>query len=134
MSGRTSSWLFAAVCMFTVAGFALLMYVSFAGIEPGEISAEAVAGKRIWQKEGCVECHAIFGNGSYSAPDLTHITDKRNAAWLTNYLINPPVIYPHDKRKHPAVSEPEARRLAEYFQFIGSVNTTNWPPKPIATP
>ncbi|MDW7675027.1 MAG: c-type cytochrome, partial [Bacillota bacterium] len=56
------------------------------------VDDEVAAGKLIWQRENCMECHAIFGNGGYSASDLTKIMEKRDTEWLMNFFSEPPVM------------------------------------------
>ena len=42
-----------------------------------EITEEVNAGKMVWHKYDCIGCHTIFGNGSYFAPELAKITEKK---------------------------------------------------------
>jgi len=35
------------------------------------ITAEVNRGKMIWDKNNCMGCHTIFGEGAYYAPELT---------------------------------------------------------------
>ena len=36
-----------------------------------KLSPEVIAGKRVWHKYNCNDCHTILGFGSYYAPDMT---------------------------------------------------------------
>lgn len=87
-------------------------------------------GKKVWQKYNCVSCHTLFGNGGYVGKDLTHITSLRSQTELLDFFSNPPVLPPHKKEKHPALSRKETERLIQYFEYIDSIPTLGWPPVP----
>ena len=41
------------------------------------ITPAVVAGKHVWHRKNCVNCHTLMGEGAYYAPDLTKITEQR---------------------------------------------------------
>lgn len=100
---------------------------------PSPIPEQAAAGKRVWQKHNCVSCHTLFGNGGYIADDLTHITTNKNPSELVEYLVQPPVMRPNKYKHHPALAEEDARNLVQYLEFVNSIPTLGWPPKPEKT-
>ena len=38
-----------------------------------KLSPQVVAGKKVWHKYNCNDCHTILGFGSYYAPDMTKV-------------------------------------------------------------
>ena len=44
-----------------------------------EVTKEVDAGKMVWQKYDCIGCHTILGNGSYFAPDMTKVVERKPA-------------------------------------------------------
>src|SRR5688500_15883916 len=40
------------------------------------------SGRDVWHKYNCVNCHTLFGEGAYYAPDLTKITQLRGEQYL----------------------------------------------------
>ena len=36
-----------------------------------------VAGKHVWHRKNCINCHTLLGEGAYYAPDLTKIAQQR---------------------------------------------------------
>ncbi len=48
------------------------------------MSATAIEGERLWQKNNCVSCHQFYGLGGYLGPDLTNVTSDsmKNEAYL----------------------------------------------------
>ena len=50
------------------------------------ITPAVTHGKDVWHKNNCINCHTLFGEGAYYAPDLTKIAQHRGAAYLQAYL------------------------------------------------
>ena len=48
-----------------------------------QLTPEVVAGKDVWHKYNCINCHTLFGEGAYYAPDLTKIAKLRGEQYLT---------------------------------------------------
>jgi nitric oxide reductase subunit C len=55
-------------------------------------------GKDVWHKYNCINCHTLFGEGAYYAPDLTKIAQHRGAAYPQAYLKDPSS--PDDEQRH----------------------------------
>lgn len=96
---------------------------------PAPISEQAVAGKRVWQRNNCISCHTLFGNGGYEADDLTNITTKNTPTYLVDYLVHPPVMRPNKRLLHPSLDEADAKDLVQYLEFVHTIPTLGWPPQ-----
>jgi cytochrome c oxidase cbb3-type subunit III len=59
---------------------------------------DAVAGKAIYAKSGCVGCHRIGTEGSDLGPDLTDIGRRRGLAFLTESIVKPDAFVPNNYR------------------------------------
>lgn len=61
---------------------------------PAKTAGDAVAGKKIYEAQGCAGCHAISGNGGMVGPELTKVgaDAKHTTKWLTDYVSNPKAI------------------------------------------
>ena len=46
------------------------------------ITESVVAGKHVWHRKNCINCHTLLGEGAYYAPDLTKIAQYRGEALL----------------------------------------------------
>ncbi len=53
------------------------------------IDERVIAGKHVWHRENCTNCHTLLGEGAYYAPDLTKITAQRGAPYLREFLKDP---------------------------------------------
>lgn len=110
--------------------FVIFVFVNLLSAKlPTAIPEQAVAGKRVWQRHNCVSCHTLFGNGGYVGDDMTHVVTKMKPPELVEYLVNPPVMRPNKYKRHPALSEADAKDLVQYLEFVNNIPTLGWPPK-----
>ncbi|KFZ31872.1 cytochrome C [Pseudidiomarina salinarum] len=99
------------------------------------ITPEVTRGKDVWHKYNCINCHTLFGEGAYYAPDLTKITQHRGEAYLKAYMRDPSQFY--DEQKHRRLmptqdlSEQEISDLIKFLDWVANVDNQGWPPRPI---
>jgi len=100
-----------------------------------EITPEVVAGQDVWHRYNCVNCHTLFGEGSYYAPDLTKIAELRGEQYLTAYMRDPSRFYDEQihRRLMPRqdLSDQEIADLIAFLAWVARVDTQGWPPRPI---
>ena len=63
-------------------------------ILPGCISYN---GDKLFQKEGCIQCHTYKGRGGRMGPDLTAISNIRSDAWINSYIQDPKKMNPSSR-------------------------------------
>jgi nitric oxide reductase subunit C len=105
-----------------------------------ETLTESVAhGKKLWEDKSCVNCHTILGEGAYFAPELGNywvraagdkdasVEDKREAFkdWMKAM---PSGVEGRRQMPQFNFSEKELGDLAEFFQWVSTIDTNNWPP------
>ncbi|MEW8957586.1 c-type cytochrome [Neomoorella humiferrea] len=122
--------LYLAAIMVFLAIFTAAIYFSIRPVLEETWPQEAIAGKKIWQENGCVECHALLGNGGYAGADLTRITATTGREELVTFLTQPPVMRPARRQRHPALAREEAERLLDYLEQVSKIDTRGWPPPP----
>jgi nitric oxide reductase subunit C len=99
------------------------------------ISPEVIHGKDVWHKYNCINCHTLFGEGAYYAPDLTKITQHRGEAYLKAYMRDPSNFY--DEKRHRRLmprqdlSDTEIDDLLAFLDWVANVDNQGWPPRPI---
>jgi nitric oxide reductase subunit C len=99
------------------------------------LSPQVLRGKDVWHANNCVNCHTLFGEGAYYAPDLTKIAQHRGAAYLTAYMRDPSKFY--DERRHRRlmpkqdIAEPDIVALVAFLDWVSKVDNAGWPPRPI---
>ncbi len=119
----------------------LLFFVIFLGLtfdtlkqidkRAPEITEQVDAGKQVWHKYDCIGCHTIFGNGSYFAPDMTKVVERKPAGYLKKFLMDPKSTNRNATMPKLGISDREADDLIAFLAWISKVDTNGWPPKPI---
>src|SRR5574338_1539557 len=99
------------------------------------ITPEVIAGKHVWHRKNCINCHTLLGEGAYYAPDLTKIADQRGATYLRAFLADPAKFYneERDRRLMPnlKLTAQEIDQVIAFLAWVGKINTNGWPPRPI---
>ena len=99
------------------------------------LTPEVIAGKEIWHRKDCINCHTLLGEGAYYAPDLTKITQQRGAAYLTAFLKDPATFYSEERDRrlmtNPNLSEREIAEVIAFLDWVSNIDTQGWPPRPI---
>jgi len=82
-----------------------------------------VRGKHIWEKNNCMGCHTLMGEGGYYAPELTKVVDRRGAAYIKAALMSE-VPWQPNGRKMVAyhMSEADANDVVAFFTWIGNID------------
>jgi len=99
------------------------------------LTPEVIRGKDVWHKYNCINCHTLFGEGAYYAPDLTKITQHRGEPYLKAYLRDPSQFY--DEQRHRRLmprqnlSDEEISDLIRFLDWVSKVDNQGWPPRPI---
>ncbi len=92
-------------------------------------------GQDVWHKYNCINCHTLFGEGAYYAPDLTKITKLRGEQYLQAYMRDPSQFY--DEQRHRRLmpkqnlSTEEIVNLIAFLDWVSKVDNQGWPPRPI---
>ena len=98
-----------------------------------KLDEHVAAGKWVWQKYNCNDCHTILGIGGYYAPDVTKVMSYRDADWVRRFLKDPPAVWPAE-RKMPVLhlKDQEIEDVIAFLTWVNGIDTNNWPPKPLA--
>ncbi len=96
------------------------------------LDAHVAAGKWVWQKHNCNDCHTILGIGGYYAPDVTKVMSYRDNDWVASFLKNPEKVWPNP-RKMPNLhlQDQEIADVIAFLTWVNGIDTNNWPPKPL---
>lgn len=87
------------------------------------ITESVVRGKQLWEKNNCMGCHTLLGEGAYYAPELTKVIERRGEGYIKAVLMTP-VAWQPNNRKMVAykMSEQEALDMIEFFKWIGEID------------
>jgi nitric oxide reductase subunit C len=135
MTGKTARWIF-LLGTFSSAAIFLWMTYDFHRQTPRlthteRLSEEVVAGKRVWHKYNCNDCHTILGFGGYYAPDMTKAYYRLGDNNISSIVKHPEVIYRNSFRKMPqlGVTDPEVKQLIAFLRWTGEIENRHWPPQ-----
>ena len=112
--------------MMTLAGF-VVVTVSILTIigarapivnTPTVTSPSVLAGRLLYDKNGCTACHSIHGKGGKIGPDLTHVGSTRDRDWLIRHFKNPQAVSPGSIMPKVALSDGQLSELADYMQSL----------------
>ncbi len=101
------------------------------------LTASVVRGKHVWEKNSCINCHSLLGEGAYFAPELGNVWDRYGGfedaqsareglkAWIKNQPTQA-----EGRRQMPNfnLSEQELDDLIDFLHWTNTIKTNNWPP------
>lgn len=94
-------------------------------------------GKHVWERNSCINCHTLLGEGAYYAPELGNVfkryggdEDPEGArdgikAWIK---AQPTGIEGRRQMPNFNLTEKELDALVDFFEWTGRIDTQNWPP------
>lgn len=100
------------------------------------ITEEVAHGKELWEKNNCVGCHSIMGEGAYFAPELANVFDRYGQgdeqafrAYLQSWMAIQPLKTP-GRRQMPQfnLSPEEVDALAAFLIWTSRIDDNDWPP------
>ncbi len=100
-------------------------------VKTDQLNEQVVAGKKVWHKYNCNDCHTILGFGGYYAPDMTKAFYRLGENNIISIVMNPEQVYKDSFRKMPklGVSKEEAVQLVAFLKWVGSIENRHWPPQ-----
>ena len=139
MTRRQTRFFFVAgttVFALVFVGLTIHSHTRFAELTHAEaITPEVIAGKHVWHRKNCINCHTLLGEGAYYAPDLTKIAQHRGDAYLRQFLQDPSRYYSEERHgrlmPNPRLSEQEITQVIAFLTWISHIDNQNWPPRPI---
>ena len=119
--------------LFFVLLFLVLTFDTTSKLPPRDhrenISAEVVKGKEVWEKNNCIGCHTLLGEGAYFAPELGNVYKRRGADFIKSWIKAMPTRAP-GRRQMPQfnLTDEELNAVVAFLKWTSEVNTENWPP------
>lgn len=96
-----------------------------------------IHGKRVWEKNACINCHTLHGEGAYFAPELGNVASRWGVyddpegafdalkAWMES---QPSGIEGRRQMPQFNLSDEDIRGLAEFLRWADHTDTQGWPP------
>ncbi|MEB2310494.1 MAG: c-type cytochrome [Sorangiineae bacterium] len=95
------------------------------------ITESVARGKESWERNNCMGCHTLFGEGAYYAPELTKVYERRGPTFIRMMLKDPEGMYPGERKMtNYHLSDGEISDLVDFFEWCGKVDLNGFPAKP----
>lgn len=101
------------------------------------LTEEVVLGKRVWEKNSCINCHTLHGEGAYFAPEVGNVMTRWGVAddpeeafetlkgWME---AQPSGVEGRRQMPNFNLTDEEIRGLAEFLLWADHTDTQGWPP------
>lgn len=95
------------------------------------IDENVTAGKKVWHKYNCNDCHTMLGFGAYYAPDMTKAYYRLGTENIKAIVTHPEKVYKNSFRKMPnlGVTDDEAGKLVAFLKWTADIENRQWPPQ-----
>lgn len=113
------------------------IYITTTSTTAKTLTPSVAAGKALWEKHACINCHTLLGEGAYFAPELGNVmtrwgvADDPEAAFdsLKGWMDAMPTGI-EGRRQMPQfhLTDQEYRELADFLLWVNTIRTQNWPP------
>jgi nitric oxide reductase subunit C len=112
-------------------------YIVTTSTDATALTPSVAAGKHVWEKNSCINCHTILGEGAYYAPELGNVMKRWNVQddpaaateMLKGWMSSMPTGTPGRRQMpHFNLTDEEFKNLTDFLIWTGKIKTQNWPP------
>lgn len=97
-----------------------------------EIGQKIAFGKTIWEKNNCIGCHTLLGEGAYFAPELGNLYRRYdyNEDSIKRFISSRPISGIINRRSMPQFNfnDKELDAIVEFLKYSSKIDTAGWPP------
>lgn len=113
------------------------VYIVNTSTDKAGLTESVAAGKHLWEKHSCVNCHSILGEGAYYAPEVGNVMarwgvldDPEGAYEVLKGWMEAMPTGVEGRRQMPNfnLTDEEYRNLADFLLWTNRINTQDWPP------
>lgn len=133
MLSKSQARLFFLAATVGFSGVFLFLTVDTIRQVPAQTNAAGITesvsrGRHIWDRNNCMGCHTLLGEGAYYAPELTRVVERRGEGWLRVFLRDPQAMYPgRRKMVQYGFSEDQITDVIAFLSWIGTIDTNGFP-------
>ena len=112
-------------------------YIVTTSTDRAGLTDSVVAGKHIWEREACINCHTILGEGAYYAPEVGNVMTRWGVAddpeeafeTLKSWMEAMPTGI-EGRRQMPnfGLTDEEYRDLTNFLIWTDRIDAQDWPP------
>ena len=112
-------------------------YIVTTSTDVATLTENVAAGKHLWEKHGCINCHTLLGEGAYFAPELGNVMtrwgvqdDPEGAFDTLKGWMDAMPSGVEGRRQMPnfGLTDDEYRQIADFLLWTNKIRTQDWPP------
>lgn len=112
------------------------LYVVNSSTAAAPLTESVAAGKHVWEKNACINCHTILGEGAYFAPELGNVMTRWGVAddadlafetmkgWMDS---QPSGVIGRRQMPQFHLTDQEIRELTDFLLWTDKIRTQDWP-------
>jgi nitric oxide reductase subunit C len=97
-----------------------------------DVGPQIALGKALWEKNDCIGCHTLLGEGAYFAPELANVYTRfgNSKEAIMGFIKSRPAGGIPGRRSMPQFnfSDEELMAIAEFLKYTSEINSASWPP------
>jgi nitric oxide reductase subunit C len=126
---------------FLVVFFALTLvshvYIIRHSTDVKTLTAGVARGKQVWERNACIDCHSLLGEGAYFAPELGNVwvryggrdsPEGARAAFKAWMQAQPSGIQGRRQMPQFHLTDQQLDDLADFLEWTSRIDTQGWPP------
>jgi nitric oxide reductase subunit C len=86
----------------------------------------------LWEKNNCIGCHTLLGEGAYFAPELGNVYVRfgNSTEAIKGFIKSRPKDGIPGRRSMPQFNftDEELEQIAQFLKYSSGINTAGWPP------
>lgn len=96
------------------------------------LTSDVIRGKHLWEKNNCMGCHTLLGEGAYYAPELTKVYVTKGPDTIKMMLTDPEQVYPGARKMVKYnMNEEDKNAMVAFFKWVSEIDTNGFPAKPV---
>ena len=113
-------------------------YIRTTSTDAATLTERVAAGKALWEKHACINCHTILGEGAYFAPELANVMtrwgvepgDRETAFTMLKGWMDSMPSGIEGRRQMPnfGLTDDEYRAIADFLLWTDTIQAQDWPP------
>ncbi|GCA50250.1 MULTISPECIES: c-type cytochrome [Sinorhizobium] len=112
-------------------------YMRTVSTDESTLTDSVARGKHVWEKNSCINCHTLLGEGAYFAPELGNVwkrwggeSDPEGARETLKSWMAAQPSGAEGRRQMPQfdLTEQELNDLADFLEWTSRIKTQKWPP------
>ena len=96
------------------------------------LTEQVATGKLVWERNNCIGCHTLLGEGAYFAPELGNVYTRfgNSTEAIKVFIKSRPAEGVPGRRSMPQfnLTEQELEDVAQFLKYSSEINAAKWPP------